>query len=112
MPGKARDAAKLTRSPTAVDPVQARKVEKLKASNPTGDTFKIGGPGVVRASQAPRLEPQPHADCVCLRQLERDLFPWLGEPPDLKEIDPADGAAGHAAQEWRSAARSRQPTGV
>lgn len=37
---KARDAAKLQKS-EGRDPVQARKVEKLKASNPAGDTFRV-----------------------------------------------------------------------
>nr|WP_228768081.1 integrase arm-type DNA-binding domain-containing protein [Limnohabitans sp. DM1] len=37
--GKARDAAKALKG-EGVDPVQARKLEKLKASNPDGDTFK------------------------------------------------------------------------
>ena len=36
---KARDAAKALKGEGA-DPVQARKLEKLKASNPDGDTFK------------------------------------------------------------------------
>ena len=36
---KARDAAKLQKS-TGVDPVQVRKVEKLKATTPDADTFK------------------------------------------------------------------------
>ena len=36
---KARDAAKLTKA-NGTDPVQARKVQKLKATNPAGDTFR------------------------------------------------------------------------
>ncbi|MFZ3142127.1 hypothetical protein [Polaromonas sp.] len=36
---KARDAAKLQKSDGS-NPVQARKVEKLKAMTPGGDTFK------------------------------------------------------------------------
>jgi hypothetical protein len=36
---KARDAAKLQKS-EGIDPVQARRVEKLKASRTGGDTFK------------------------------------------------------------------------
>jgi hypothetical protein len=40
---KARDAAKLKKS-EGIDPVQARKVEKLKAVRTDGDTFKaVGG---------------------------------------------------------------------
>ena len=36
----ARDAAKLLKS-EGTDPVQARKVQKLKATNPAGDTFRV-----------------------------------------------------------------------
>ena len=36
---KARDAAKLQKS-EGTDPVQARKLDKLKATRNTGDTFK------------------------------------------------------------------------
>ena len=36
---KARDAAKLQKS-EGIDPVQVRKIEKLKALTPAGDTFK------------------------------------------------------------------------
>ena len=71
---KARDAAKLQKA-AGLDPVQARKVEKLKATNPAGDTF-----------QAVALE--WHAERA-LRQLERDLFPWIG-PRRLSEIEPVE----------------------
>lgn len=37
---RARDAAKYQKA-TGVDPVQARKVEKLKATNPEGDSFQV-----------------------------------------------------------------------
>ena len=37
---RARDAAKLQKA-DGVDPIQARKVERLKASNPAGDSFKV-----------------------------------------------------------------------
>ena len=37
---KARDTVKLQKA-GGVDLVQARKVEKLKATNPAGDTFKV-----------------------------------------------------------------------
>ena len=36
---RARDAAKQQKA-TGIDPVQARKVEKLKAINPEGDSFQ------------------------------------------------------------------------
>jgi integrase len=81
----ARDAAKLQKS-DGRDPVQARKVEKLKSSNPTGDTFKAVALEWYD-KQAPHWSPA-HAD-RSLRQLERDLFPWLGERR-LKEIEPME----------------------
>jgi hypothetical protein len=101
----ARDAAKLQKS-DGRDPVQARKVEKLKASNPTGDTFKAVALEWY-AKQAPHWSPA-HAD-RSLRQLERDLFPWLGERR-LKEIEPVELLA--TLRKWRSAAQWRRPTGV
>ncbi len=72
---RARDAAKLQKA-SGVDPVQARKVEKLKAINPAGDTFKV-----VALEWYAKQEPQwSQAHAVrAKRQFERDLFPWLGE---------------------------------
>ncbi len=71
---RARDRVKLQKS-LGVDPIQARRVEKLKASNRGGDTFKeVSMEWYER--QAPQWSPG-HADRA-KRQLERDLFPWLG----------------------------------
>jgi integrase len=71
---KARDAAKLQKS-EGRDPVQARKLEKLKAQNPAGDTFQTVALEWFD-KQAPQWSPG-HAE-RSKRQLERDLFPWLG----------------------------------
>ena len=71
---KARDTAKLQKS-DGIDPVQARKVEKLKATRPGGDTFKAVALEWY-AKQAPQWSAS-HAE-RSLRQLERDLFPWIG----------------------------------
>ena len=71
---KARDAAKLKKS-EGLNPVQARKVEKLKATRPGGDTFKAVALEWY-AKQAPQWSTS-HAQ-RSLRQLERDLFPWIG----------------------------------
>ena len=71
---KARDAAKLKKS-EGLNPVQARKVEKLKATRPGGDTFKAVALEWY-AKQAPQWSTS-HAE-RSLRQLERDLFPWIG----------------------------------
>ena len=82
---KARDAAKLTKA-EGRDPVQVRKVAKLRALNPAGDTFKVValewyGKQASQWSEA-------HAD-RSKRQLERDLFPWLGERR-LKDVEPVE----------------------
>jgi integrase len=72
---KARDAAKLLKS-EGRDPVQSRKVDKLKAGNPAGDTFKL-----VAVEWFDKQESQ-WSDGHAKRskaQLERDLFPWIGE---------------------------------
>ena len=37
---RARDAAKLKKA-DGIDPVQARKIDKLKSINPAGESFKI-----------------------------------------------------------------------
>lgn len=82
---RVRDAAKLQKS-SGVDPVKARKVEKLKATNPAGDTFKV-----VALEWYERQKTQwsdAHAE-RSLRQFERDLFPWLGERR-LAEIEPVE----------------------
>ena len=71
---KARDTAKLQKS-DGRDPVQARKVDKLKATRPGGDTFKAVALEWY-GKQAPQWS-NSHAE-RSLRQLERDLFPWIG----------------------------------
>ena len=82
---KARDAAKLQKA-QGVDPVQARKVEKLRGTRDGGDLFK---PVALEwhAKQVERWSPE-HASRT-LQQLERDLFPWLGERP-MSEIEPME----------------------
>jgi integrase len=109
----ARDAAKLQKS-EGTDPVQARKLEKLKATRNTGDTFKA-----IALEWYGKKAPQwssSHAERM-LRQLERDLFPWIGEraiaqihPMELLEalhkveergaLETADRALGLARQVW------------
>lgn len=74
---KARDAAKLQKS-EGINPVQARKLERLIASRKTGDTFKAIALEWY-GKQAPQWS-DGHAERM-LRQLERDLFPWIGERP-------------------------------
>lgn len=109
----ARDAAKRQKS-EGTDPVQARKLEKLKATRNTGNTFKA-----IALEWYDKQAPQwsaSHAKRM-LRQLERDLFPWIGERPiahihpmELLEalhkveergaLETADRALGLARQVW------------
>jgi integrase len=74
---KARDVAKLQKA-SGSDPVQVRKIEKLKATRTEGDTFKAIALEWY-GKQAPQWS-ESHADRM-LRQLERDLFPWIGDRP-------------------------------
>lgn len=82
---RARDAAKLQKA-EGTDPIQAKKVEKLKALNPAGDTFKV-----VALEWFEKQEPQwSEAHAVrAKRQFERDLFPWLGDRR-LADIEPVE----------------------
>ena len=82
---KARDAAKLQKSDGG-DPVQQRKIEKLKAARTDGHTFKV-----VALEWYGKQSPQwsdSHAE-RSLRQLERDLFPWIGSRPMI-DIHPME----------------------
>ena len=72
---KARGAAKLHKS-EGRDPVQVRKAERLKATRTTADTFKAVALEWY-AKQAPQWS-ESHSGRM-LRQLERDLFPWIGD---------------------------------
>ena len=74
---KTRDDAKLQKS-GGVDPVHARKLDKLKSTRSGGDTFKSIALEWY-GKQAPQWS-DSHAGRM-LRQLERDLFPWIGERP-------------------------------
>ena len=82
---KARDAARLQKAP-GVDPVQARKLDKLKGQRAGGDTFKAVALEW-HAKQVDGWSPG-HAQRT-MRQLERDLFPWLGERP-MAAIEPME----------------------
>lgn len=74
---RARDAAKIVKA-EGRNPVEVRKVEKLKAARLGGDTFKAVALEWY-AKQAPQWSAS-HAERT-LRQLERDLFPWIGARP-------------------------------
>lgn len=72
---KASVVAKLQKA-EGYDPVQVRKVEKLKAGRTEGDTFKVVALEWYK-KQVPGWS-ESHAGRM-LRQFERDLFPWIGE---------------------------------
>ena len=95
---RARYAARLQRAEGA-DPIQAKKVQKLKASNPAGDSFKV-----VALEWFEKQEPLwSEAYAVrTKRQFERDLFPWLGERR-LADIEPVELLAALRKVEERGA---------
>jgi hypothetical protein len=66
------------RSRKGIDPIQAKKLEKLKNTRSSGDTFKAIALEWY-GKQAPQWS-ESHAERM-LRQLERDLFPWIGARP-------------------------------
>jgi len=71
---KARDAAKLEKS-NGRDPLQVRKVEKLKALTPAGDTFEA----TALEWYGMKLDSwSSHYAIREKRNLEKDLFPFLG----------------------------------
>ena len=71
---KAREAAKLQKS-EGRDPVQVRKVEKLKSLTPAADTFKA----TALEWYAMKLDGwSSHYAIREKRNLEKDLFPFLG----------------------------------
>lgn len=74
---KARDAARLQKS-SGTDPVQARKVQKLVGENSADVTFRDVALEW-HEKQITRWS-EDHAARL-MRQLERDLFPWIGDRP-------------------------------
>lgn len=82
---RARDSAKLKKA-DGVDPVQARRIEKLKSTNPAGESFKIVALEWYE-KQFPSWS-ESHAK-RSKRQLERDLFPWLGDRR-MADIEPVE----------------------
>jgi hypothetical protein len=81
----ARDAAKLEKS-EGKDPLQSHKLNKLKANHSIGNTFKAIALEWL-AKQSPQWS-ESHAVRM-QRQLERDLFPWIGERP-IDQIQPME----------------------
>ncbi|MEK7992446.1 MAG: integrase arm-type DNA-binding domain-containing protein [Planctomycetota bacterium] len=94
----ARDSAKLQKA-EGVDPAKARRLAKLKAANPLGDTFQQVALEWYEKQRAQWSE--QHA-VRAKRQFERDLFPWLGEHR-LVEIEPVELLAALRKVEERGA---------
>ena len=82
---KARDMARIQKS-DGIDPIQSRKLEKLKGRWEGGDTFDA----VALEWHAKQLDTwSPGHAARTLRQLERDLFPWLKDRP-MASIEPME----------------------
>lgn len=82
---KARDAAKLQKS-EGLDPVQVRKVEKLKSTTAVGDSFKE------TALEWYALKVDSWSSHYAIREkrnLEKDLFPFLGARR-ISEVEPIE----------------------
>lgn len=82
---KARDMGRIQKS-DGIDPIQSRKREKLKSRWEGGDTFDAGA----LEWHAKQLDTwSPGHAARTLRQLERDLFPWLKDRP-MASIEPME----------------------
>ena len=95
---KARDAAKLQKS-SGIDPVQVRKVEKLKALTPAGDTFKA------TALEWYELKLDSWSSHYAIREkrnLEKDLFPYFATRR-IGDIEPIELLAAVRQVEERGA---------
>lgn len=93
-----RDQAKLLKA-KGIDPMEQRKIDKLKAMNPTGVSFKdVALEWLER--QIP-LWSEVHAK-RCARQLERDLFPYIGNRK-INELEPFEVMAAVRKTEQRGA---------
>lgn len=93
-----RDEAKLLKA-KGIDPMEQRKIDKLKAMNPTGETFKAVALEWLQR-QLP-LWSEVHAK-RCTRQLERDLFPYIGARK-INELEPVEVLAAVRKTEQRGA---------
>ncbi len=95
---KAREAAKLQKS-EGNDPVQLRKIEKLKAITPDADTFKV----TALEWYAMKLESwSSHYAIREKRNLEKDLFPHFAARR-VTDIQPIELLAAVRAVEERGA---------
>ena len=95
---KARDAAKLNKS-EGRDPIQVRKVEKLKATTPDADTFKVTA---LEWFEMKLSGWSSHYAIREKRNLEKDLFPHFAARR-IGDIQPIELLAAVRAVEERGA---------
>ena len=95
---KARDAAKLNKS-EGRDPIQVRKVEKLKATTPDADTFKVTA---LEWFEMKLSGWSGHYAIREKRNLEKDLFPHFAARR-IGDIQPIELLAAVQAVEERGA---------
>lgn len=81
----ARDAAK-SQKVSGVNPIQARKVEKLKSAVSTQDTFETIAREWITL-QRPQWSESHYTREI--RNLEKDLIPYIGTRP-VREIEPVE----------------------
>lgn len=82
---KARDAAKLKKA-DGIDPVQARKLDRLRHAMSEGESFEH----VAREWYGKKSATwSSHHKTRELRNLEKDLFPWIGKRR-IAEIEPVE----------------------
>jgi len=82
---KARDAAKLKKA-DGIDPIQARQVEKLKASVGSGDTLEAVARDWLERGKPNWSDTHHERE---LRNVEKDLLPWLGKRK-ISGIEPVE----------------------
>lgn len=95
---RARDEARLLKD-SGVNPIDQRQQDRLKAMNPLGDTFQA-----VALEWLDRQVPQwssSHAKRSA-RQLERDIFPYIGKRK-ISELEPVEVLAAVRKTEQRGA---------
>lgn len=93
-----RDEAKLLKA-TGIDPMEQRKIDKLKAMNPMGVTFRAVAQEWLE-KQIPQWS-EVHAK-RCARQLERDLYPYIGDRK-INDLAPVEVLAAIRKTEQRGA---------
>ncbi len=95
---KARDAAKLQKS-EGLDPIQARKIEKLKALTPAANTFKATA---LEWYEMKLASWSSHYAIREKRNLEKDLFPYFATR-HIGDIEPIELLAAVRQVEERGA---------